>query len=404
MWRADDEALLARIEDELSLEALWAEALPPGVPLPHPRASGLFAALRQSARGRDELAAARRRGSLGDLIRRDDHRGLSPAALHHLAVLQARVASALAAARPDDRRAQSDAELSSLAAWIALVGEGQYLSSLARAVDPEAPADGGMRWLGQRLSALGARARAGAMELDGDSHAAMRVLARVAEACRHSGCSVALQKQIEALAERERAQVVEAALAPISAALADAQARGAIERDGRGLMERIVAVWNWSDWDEHVERYAIDEATPLAWNVYQLETGFDQLRRLISPLEPLVDNLARRVEGDLQRLAYAAPVAQMYVFRSEMAVTLEDQLCWAERSVAVCPTHRNGRLILARLLCWDVRGRLDQGISANLAKDTLVANLDRAETLFPQTEGIEELRARIDRLRWWRPG
>ena len=262
----------------------------------------------------------------------------------------------------------------------------------------------GFDLLTRQIRQLGKTARAGARELNDDGRVAMKVLGRLSEACRKSGCTMALQKRIEARADSERERIVEEALGPISAAISDANARGSIERHGNDLMKRIVDVWNWADWDEHVERYAIDEATPIAWNVYQLESEFEGLRRLLTPLEPLVDNLARRIENDRTRVAYAAPVAQMYVFRSEMSGDLQTQLRWAERSVKLCPTHRNGRLILARLLCWEVRAKLDQGVSAMFDKQAMIDKLDRAERLYPQTADIPVLRGRIEGMRWWKGG
>jgi len=57
VWRAQDDALLARLEDESVLERLWAYAAPGAAPLPA-RAAGLVPMLRAHDRGRDAIARA----------------------------------------------------------------------------------------------------------------------------------------------------------------------------------------------------------------------------------------------------------------------------------------------------------------------------------------------------------
>jgi hypothetical protein len=399
VWRPQDEALLARIEDELIIEQLWQLEAPGQAPL-HGRASGLVGALRLSRAAEVERAAQSLddRDVLRRLVRPRRFVGLSPQLLHHLAVFHARVAEARGSSAEG-----FTARLLSLAAWLALASEGSYLQRLATAVYGEQYAgDAAWEQLTREIQALSNKARAGARSLADGGRTAMKVLARISEACRLSGCTVALQKRVEAAADRERSRVVDHALGPISEAIADAAARGKADAEGGALMDQLVRVWQWSDWDEHVERYAVDEITPVAWNIYQIEDGWDGLRRLLSPLEPLVDNLARRVEDDNQRIAYAAPVAQMYVFRSEMATELDVQMKWAERSVAMCPTHRNGRLILARVLCNEVSSKLDQGITAMMERDELLKKLQRAHDLWPSNENIEPLRVRVERLHFWK--
>jgi hypothetical protein len=401
-WRPSDEAWLTELEDELLIAALWQLEAPGAQPL-HPRAVGLVHAWREAAP--DEvarLATALPHAVAADRLRRlarpERLAGLRPALLHHLAVFNARVASA----RARDSEGTS-AAVRSLAAWIALADERHYMASLATLVlGDAAPSDVAWDHLVRKMDELCDRAQAGAMALDDDGHGAMRTLGQVSDACRIAGCHIALQKRVEALAERMRSRVIDRAIAPIHEALADANARGTADVEGEPIMQRLVAIWRWSDWDEHVERYAIDEVTPIAWNIYQIERGFTGLRSVLGPIAPLVDNLARRVEDDEQRIAYAAPVAQMFVFRSEMAASLAEQLAWAERSVRLCPSHRNGRLVLARLLCSEVRAKLEQGLGAMLERDELLAKIERAAELHPELKDIAPLRERVERLHFWK--
>src|SRR5688500_18741062 len=59
VWRAQDDALLARLEDESVLERLWSYAAPGAPPLPG-RAAGLVPWLRARPRGADAITRAER--------------------------------------------------------------------------------------------------------------------------------------------------------------------------------------------------------------------------------------------------------------------------------------------------------------------------------------------------------
>ena len=106
---------------------------------------------------------------------------------------------------------------------------------------------------------------------------------------------------------------------------------------------------------------------------------------------------AARIERDSTRLAYAAPCAQMFVFRAEVAQTFDGQVELAERAVALCSTHRNGRLVLADLLIerglrvLDVAKPWATGDAlAKAAKD-----VRRAAELFPQLKRLPEAKQRL---------
>jgi hypothetical protein len=202
-------------------------------------------------------------------------------------------------------------------------------------------------------------------------------------------------------AERERARAIDEALAPIGVALTEAMALGRAEHMGPELMRRVAAVWHWADCDEHVERYAVEQVTPIAWNLYQEEGGWHQLRQLLAPLEPLVDQLAVRIQRDPSRIAYAAPCAQMFVFRAELAASGEEQRRLAETAVAVCPSHSNGRLVLAGILCHEVRACLDRGFVLAAQRGELRATVERAAELYPASKSVDELRQRIEALQGW---
>ncbi len=411
VWRADDEALLGRIEDELLMEQLWRAEAGAGTVALHPRASGLVRMLRTLPGGEAAVAAAvdgLRAGAcdvsqLRALTRPSSLRGLEGRLLHHLAVFHRRVADAIG-----PRSAEAAVVLlgRSMAAWFALGAERSYLRRLSRAVLGDSASDDVCESAAEEavlapMTELGKRAQQGAPSLSRASLTALRALAQVPQAGRLASCKVATQKRLERYADKQRSLAIERALTPISNAISEATANGSIEQAAPRLMARVAAVWRWADRDEHVERYAVDQVTPVAWNIYADDTDYHRVRALIAPLSPLVDHLAYRIQDDPSRIAYAAPCAQMFVFRSEAATTSAEQRRLAERAVALCPSHRNGRLILATLLCNEVRDRVDRGLLLPVDRKRLLALVDRAEALYPRTSGLDELRVRLESSHWW---
>ncbi|MEM9695291.1 MAG: hypothetical protein AAGA56_22300 [Myxococcota bacterium] len=400
MWRSEDEALLARLEEDDVLARLW--KLEAGVDAPPlgPRASGLIHHLRNQPGGKAALERSSHEPeltSLRDGLRPASLRGADPTWLHHLAVYEGRLAATL---DPSSPKAVS-ARLRSLAAWLALTEEERYLAAIGRAqLEDEGVEIALDRWR-TSLRALGQQAKRGARELDGAGRQALRALQRVGEVADRAGVAATLRERVEREAARLLHEAIEEALAVVGVELAEAMARDAVATEGARLSGRLVDIGTWADREEEVERFAIDALTPLAWNVYQREAGFEGLRALVGPIAPLVDSLATRIEADPTKVAYAGPTAQMYVFRSEMAVIGSEKRAAAERAVQVCGSHRNGRLILARQLCLEVEASLERGFLAGLEKAALAAKLDRAESLYPATKRLGPLRERVERLRAW---
>ena len=91
----------------------------------------------------------------------------------------------------------------------------------------------------------------------------------------------------------------------------------------------------------------------------------------------------------------------MYVFLSDVDPVPSRRLELAERAVRLCPTHRNGRLVLASLLC-------DQVITLTRAMvlfarredvERCEAWLARAEALYPTARRLPEAKAALDRVK-----
>ncbi len=399
VWREEDEALLARLTDEIVFERLFRAQAGSDARLP-PRGAGLVAALRKVPGG-DEAVEAARVGPILPLAERLELLRpfeAPPELLHHLALHHARLAH-LAAADPKGN--VIEASFRSITAWLALGRDGRYVRELGEAVTGGALAKADLdRALAEAplwaLEDLGARAREGARELSMEAHRALATLRRVPEATRLARAPEELAARAARRASSLVAVAVEEALAPVLTAFAEATAQGEPRAtEGAALLGRLVSVWRWSGEDESVEHVAVEQATPLAWAHYRA-SRWDDLRTLIAPVAPLVDSLARRVETDPSQLAYAARAAQMLVFRSDVVRTEAETMALLERAIAVCPTHRNARLMIANAFC-DQALKLLPGARPPTRRDhdTAASLLERAEQMYPGSTRLPEAKKRL---------
>lgn len=405
MWRKEDEALLLRLEDEVLFEQLWRFQAGNAEP-PHPRAAGIINLVRAMSGGPEAIAEAKQ-GRFEPFFSkllppRID--SLHPELIHHLALYYGSLADALAAATSSPEP-PLEARKRSIAAWLALGAEKRYLVSLAEAIaggalPPDELARAALEASMDPIEELGRIAKEGAHELTQKSWLALAGLASVEAACRAADLPRARADAAVRRADRLRVDAADEALAPIREALAEAAARGDVQIKAPALFERVALIWRWSGEDEAVEIFAVEQVTPIAWEI-QRESRWEDLRRLLAPVIPLSERLAARVEADPTKIAYAAPCAQIYVFRYEMEEDLDKCHSYAERSVKICPTHRNGRLVLASSLC-DLAIRIMNYSGWYMTPDTLAkadALVQRAEQLFPTLKRIETVKARLDEAR-----
>lgn len=405
-WRPEDEALLRRLEDEALFERAWRALVGANVAPPHRRAAGVLVALRGSVDGAAAVERAEN-GELAPLLRmltQPPAASLRPRLAHHLALLHRQLADALERADEAQRAGAQKAWLRALAMWAWLGQEEQYLRNLADAVVGEAlPAAERARVATEAplelLGHLGHRACQGARQLTESAAIALSVLSRVSEACDMAGCGPPLRARMQERARREREAAVDAALARVDAALEEAIVRGAPADELVSLLFDGVAVWRWSGRDEQAERLLIRRVTPVLWDLYR-ESRWEVMQSLLRPLEQPVDHLALRIEGDVTKLAYAAPCAQIYVFRAEIAPTLDRQLAYAEKAVALCSTHRNGRMVLADLLIERALRGLDTAMpwATGDALTRATKDVRRAENLYPQLKRLEMAKRRLKSL------
>ena len=420
MWRPEDQALLGRLEDELVLERLFRHHVGTLAKehMPHPRAAGLVAEAR-TVTGGDAAVRAALDGdvtTLARLIEAAPMRERHPAMLHHIALYFGRVASTLERVAPD---AAANAWMRSLAAWLALGEEHAYLARLEDAITAEprdqakGPAAKGPAAKDRRgilippervplelLSDLGRRAESTSRDLSPAGRAALLALAWVAEAARIAGASADTTRRALQAAERHRNAALDAALAVVGEALDEANVRGELTTSGQSILLRALQVWAWSGNDEAVEQFVVDRLATMGWELYRAH-AWDALRGAFDPFRPMIDHLARRIEHDPSKIAFAAPCAQMLVFLTDVERVPFRKLEIAERAVRICPSHRNGRLNLAALL-------VEQGMTS-LRQMVLFARKDelervekllaRAEAMYPKSTELPEAKAMLERVK-----
>jgi hypothetical protein len=407
MWRPEDEALLERLEDDLALERLFRHhvgAATERVKL-HPRAAGMIASARRVPGGAEAVRAALDGdpAKLARLLDAAPMAGRPPELLHHVALYFGKVASALEGAAPD---AAANAWMRSLAAWLALGEERTYLARLEESVLGDAAKKAPARDVAippnevplEIVAELGRRAESASRDLAPAGRAALLALSWLPDAARIAGVSEQAMRRAQGEAERRRNAALDAALGVIGEALDEANVRGDLAKTARTILLRALDVWGWSGHDEAVEHFVVDRLGAVAWDLYRARS-WDALRHLLDPFRPMIEHLAKRIEGDPTKIAYAAPCAQMYVFLAD--VDMPRRLEHAERAVRVCPTHRNGRLVLAALLC-------EQAMTAMRAMvlfarrdelDRVEAMIARAEKLYPQSSDLPEAKAMLDRVK-----
>jgi hypothetical protein len=409
VWRAEDQALLGRLEDELVLSRLFHHHVGTLAArnVPHPRASGLIAAARALPDGESAVRAALEGDvtKLARLIEAPPMQARPPEMLHHVALYYGRVASVLEGAFPD---AAANGWMRSLAAWLALGEERTYLAALEDAIlgDARKAKDKtGVLIPPERVplevvADLGKRAEQSARDLAPAGRAALLALSWVGEAARIGGVPDAVTRRALAAAERWRNAALDAALAVIAEALDEANVRGELTKNGRALLVRALDVWVWSANDEAVEQFVMDRLATVGWELYRARS-WDALRFTFEPFRPMIEHMARRIEVDPTKIAFAAPCAQMFVFLTDIEQSPVRKHELAERAVRLCPSHRNGRLNLASLLVDQALASMRQMVlfARKEELDRVEALLGRAESLYPQSSELPEAKAMLERVK-----
>lgn len=367
------------------------------------RAGGIVAEVRKLPGGAEAVAAALEGDivRLAKLIDRVPLRSMSPELLHHLALFHGRAAGALETAAPP---LASNSWIWALASWLALAEERTYLARLEEAVlGPAAAKKAAIPVEAvplELVADLGRRAEAAARDLAPAGTAALVALSKVAESARLAGIPPEAERRLRVEASRRRNAAIESALSSIGDALDEANVQGTLTSAGRTIIVRAVAVWTWTGHDEAVEHFVVGQLDRIGWELYRAR-DWNALRYTLDPFKPMLESLAGRVERDPSQLAYAAGCAQMYVFMVDTEPNPAVKLALAERAVKICPTHRNGRVVLASMLCDRAIDLLREMmiVKRNREVERAEAMIERASILYPQTRELEEARKKLNEVK-----
>ncbi|UJR80051.1 hypothetical protein [Sandaracinus amylolyticus] len=410
VWRAADETLLSRIDDERVLASLWERAAP-GAEALHPRAAGMVRLLRERPDASQAIAAAEA-GNVAPLLGRLEPsrlEGWAPALVHHLALFhRARAEHAIARDAVSTSAARETLERALMligATWLALGRERAYLRGLATDVIagalPSSEVERAVDAAALRgLDVIAAMAREGIETRSGGAAIALRVLGRVADVITIAGAEGALADRARDRALGLRSDLVHTMLTPLTIEIEELAAREWKPIEVASVLERARDVWRWAGEEVEVERFVVRELPRFAWDLYRARR-WDDLRLLLRPMEQPSDSLAMRIQRDPLELAWAAQCAQVLVFRAELAPTLDAQIGLAERGYKLCPTLRNARLVLADLLCARAERRLEGPAVLRAADAWQDAKRDitRAEEIHPELTRLPAAREKLARSR-----
>ncbi len=367
MLRSSRRALLRRIDDEIGLIAALPE-LTPDVAL---RA---LPAIEEAGDGAHAAEA----------IRPPTFEGVASRRLHAVAVLESvRLRAAL---RLGGAQAALEASaLASIRAWAALAERREYLAVLAGPIlgasAASTPAITARIGLDAVVEALEARAR--------DTAADVGPLLRALSAAE------ALGGELAPRAARARLDAIDRAIEPLRRRLDELATRRPETAEISALFADVRAAWRRCDRDVDLEILAVERLADFAWDLYR-ERRLSELGRWIDELAELGSSLASRIERG-EALAWAAPCAQLLVFRAELAPRFDAQITLAERAYAVCPTLRNARIVLGDFLLTRAERAMDRGADRTSAGTRPDDDVARAASLHPELKRLAAVREKLAR-------
>ncbi len=357
--------LLERIQDELMLSA----ALP-------------SLELRVRARAIVALEGAQA-GPLAERLRPIALDDVPDRRLHAIAALEgARFTRAIAGT--DEAAIEASAK-SLIRAWATLGKRAGYLGSLAAPVLGASASTAGAVatriGLDRAVAALLDRAASG-----GDLGGLLRAL-RAAES---------LGDETARRATRARLEALDLVLDPLRRTLDELATRRPSEGELVAAFAAIRAEWRRCDRDLEIEVLAVERIADFAWDLYR-ERKFPELARIVDEIVEPSSSLATRVEHDAAAIAWAAPCAQVLVFRAELAPRFDAQVELAERAHRVCPTLRNARLVLGDFLLTRAERAIDRNAARTTGGTTPEDDIARAASIQPELKRLPVVREKLAR-------
>ncbi len=402
--RAEDHALLARLEGEIALGCAIGGTGLEGLPA---RASGVIELLRAEGGEAEVVEALQGRAEpLRDRMFRGPLRGLSPSLLHHLAVLADHALEAALAPASDDRGAALPLHLAidrALYAWLELGRDPAALTAMAtRAAAPTITASR-IETLARELPLRGIEraaqiAREGLVDRSHEGHVAVLALRDLVDALPALSLPADLETRATLLARAAIDELSMSWLVRFRDAMETVLARDWTGADAARLFSDAAKHWEWLGGEPELERHVLTSLPELAWPLYR-KRSMRELGEVLAPIMPLAWALEARVledrkAGRLDRdLAYVAPCAQALVFFAEIPREADLALPRIERAYALCPTLRNARIVLAHVLC----DRAEHTLAKREIFPAFPARVDveRAIAVFPELSRIEGLKKRV---------
>lgn len=339
-------------------------------------------ALRSAAPGLAPALLRRWAPSLGSTPIDAEAPAVDPARMHALAALAlARFAGLEAGASSELVEASARA---SIDRWVALGAQGPYLDALARRMlgrpEPHV-AELAMR-IG--MDAVGSR-----LEDDVRAGRDAGALLRALDALAATGGPLAGE------ARRLRMSAVDRAIDPLRRALDELATRRPTTDELVAAFAAARASWRCLDRDVDVEVLVVERLPDFAWDLYRQRANADLARILDEAAEPS-SSLAARVER-AEALAWAAPCAQVLVFRAELAPRFDAQVELAERALRCCPTLRNARIVLGDFLLTRAERALDRRLDRTSAGTSPEQDVARAAELHPELKRLPIVRGKLRR-------
>ena len=303
--------------------------------------------------------------------------------LHALAALEA-ARFAIAITGKDEAAIEASAK-SLLRSWASLGQRGHYLAALAAPVLGASTSTAGevaaRIGLERVIAALLERAAGGA-DLGG--------LLRAIRAAESIGGEAGRR------ATRARLEALDLVLDPLRRTLDELATRRPSEGELVAAFAAIRAAWRRCDRDLEIEVLAVERIADFAWDLYR-ERKFPELARIVEEIVEPSSSLATRVEHEATAIAWAAPCAQVLVFRAELAPRFDAQVELAERAHRVCPTLRNARLVLGDFLLTRAERAIDRNAARTTGGTTPEDDVARAASIQPDLKRLPVVREKLAR-------
>jgi hypothetical protein len=416
-WRSTDELVLVRLTEQRALQALWEFQAAPGQPLLVGKGVRGARLVRELSQALGAEAAVQRalQGFARDLsaLLAGPFSGWPATLRHAAAVFAGKVAdswelrlrrSAAADATPDEKGALEshwerwlEHRLREQSLWLSLAKEHDFFTEIAKRLGlPKAELNLASR-IQAPMVALTLKAAAEQAQQGYFGTVCFGALARLDDAVRRQQLpSEVVQAFCEQLDQRVY-RVVDHALESLRDAFTEARAVDAGVGAAEELSAKLKSLWLWTGHSIHVEVFALEQLSPVAWHLSRAR-DMPRMRRILAPsIELLFSMEARILREPVELMARAAGCAEMLLFWAGVEQPPGEYSALVERALRVCPGHRNARQAMAQILCERAKTRLNFANAANHRNCIQEAAklLEDARGLFPACRNVEETTLKV---------